>query len=217
MNTDELIASLATDLRPVRRVRPPVVAALAWVAAAAVAVGLAVLWVGPREDLAQRFANGADLTPMLAAVATGVLAALAAFECALPDRSGRWALLPLPGVAAWVAALGWGCVQEVMASGAQALYLGTSFQCIAFISGLGVPLALGMMWLSRHAAALRAGPVSALGGLAAAALASAGLSCVHYLNAAAMILVWHGLAVVLVTVAASVAGPRIMRARLAPL
>lgn len=216
MKTEDLITSLTADLRPVRRVRPPFITTLVWVTAATAAVCLAVLYFGPREDFAQRFASGVDLPQLLAAVATGILAAVAAFQCALPDRDWRWSLLPLPAIAVWFATLVWGCVQDVLASGAEALHLTTSFQCISFISGLGLPLTIGMLWLSRHAAPLRPGPVSALGGLAAAALASAGLSCIHYLNAAAMILVWHGLAVALVTVAAAVFGPRIMRVRMMP-
>lgn len=216
MKTEDLITSLTADLRPVRRVRPPFIATLVWVTAATAAVCLAVLYFGPREDLAQRFASGIDLPQFVAAVATGILAAVAAFQCALPDRDWRWSLLPLPAIAVWFVTLIWGCVQDVMASGTEALHLTTSFQCIAFISGLGLPLTVGILWLSRHAAPLRPGPVAALGGLAAAALASAGLSCIQYLNAAVMILVWHGLAVAVVTVTASMVGPRIMRALMMP-
>ena len=214
MKTEDLIASLTEDLRPVRRVRSPVLASMVWFAAAAAAVCLAVLYFGLREDIAQRFGSSVDLPQLLAAVATGGLAAFAAFQRALPDRDWRWGLLPLPAIAVWFATLAWGSVRDVIAAGPEALYLTTSFQCIAFISGLGLPLTIGLLWLSRHAAPLRPGPVAALGGLAAAALASAGLSCIHYLNAAAMVMVWHGLAVALVTAAASILGPRMMRARM---
>ena len=65
---------------------------------------------------------------------------------------------------------------------------------------------------ARHAAWMRPGPVAALGGLSAAALASVGLTLVHYLDAAAMVLVWHGLSVLLVTALARAIGPRVMRA-----
>jgi len=161
MKTDDLIASLTEDLRPVRRVRSPVLATTAWFAAAAVAVCLAVFYFGPREDFAQRFGSGVDLPQLLAAVATGTLAAFAAFQRALPDRDWRWALLPVPAIAVWFATLAWGCVRDVIASGPEALHLTISFLCIAFISGLGLPLTIGMLWLSRHAAPLRPGPVAA--------------------------------------------------------
>jgi len=53
--------------------------------------------------------------------------------------------------------------------------------------------------------------VAALGGLSAAALASVGLSLIHYLDAALMVLVWHGLSVLVVAGLASMLGPRMMR------
>jgi hypothetical protein len=74
---------------------------------------------------------------------------------------------------------------------------------------------VAMLWLARHAAWLRAGPVAALGGLSAAALASVGLSLIHYLDAALMVLVWHGVSVLVVTGLASILGPRLMRRGLA--
>ncbi len=214
MKTEDLIASLAEDLRPVTRVRSPFLTTVLWFTVATATVCLAIVYFGPREDIAERFASGVDLPQLLAAAATGILAAFAAFQCALPDRDWRWSLLPMPAIAVWFATLGWGCVQDVMVSGPEALRLTTSFQCIAFISALGLPLTIGILWLSRHAAPLRPVPVAALCGLAASALASAGLSCIHYLNAAAMILVWHGLAVALVTATAALIGPRFMQTRL---
>jgi len=214
MKTEDLIASLTADLRPVKRVRSPLLVTTLWTVAAAAAVCLAAVYSGPRGDIAERFSSGVDLPQLVAPTVAGILAAFAAFQCAPPDRDWRWSLLPLPAIAAWFATLGWGCVQDVMVSGPEALKLTTSFKCIAFISGLGLPLALGILWLSRHAAPLRPVPVAALCGLAAAALASAGLTCIHHLNAAVMSLVWHGLAIALVTAAAALVGPRFMRSDL---
>ncbi|MCC7282552.1 MAG: DUF1109 family protein [Acetobacteraceae bacterium] len=209
MNTDDLIAALAADLRPVRRAPAPGLVTASWAMAAAVAIGLGALYFGPGDGIVARIAG--DLPQVGAAVATGLLAAFAAFQLALPDRDRRWGLLPLPAAGLWLAVLGWGCVQDVLAGGPAALALTTSYRCLGFIAGLGLPLAAGVLWLSRHAAGLRPGPVAALAGLAAASLASAGLSCVHDLHAAAMVLVWHGMAVLLVTAIAALLGPRILR------
>jgi hypothetical protein len=68
-----------------------------------------------------------------------------------------------------------------------------------------------MLWLSRHGAWFSPGPVAALGGLSAAALASVGLSLIHHLDAALMVLIWHGLSVLVVTAIAAKLGPRVMR------
>jgi hypothetical protein len=212
MRGEDLITQLATELRPVRRVLHPAASTAAWVGMAAVAIAVAVAFFGFRADLEARLSAGFDLPALLAAAATGVLAAFAAFELALPDRDRRWALLPIPTAMAWLATMGWGCLQDLARSGPDGLRLTTSFSCLAFIVGLGVPLTVGMLWLVRHAAWFRPGPVAALGGLSAAALASVGLTFIHHLDAAIMVLVWHGLSVALVAGLASVVGPRLMRA-----
>ena len=61
-----------------------------------------------------------------------------------------------------------------------------------------MPLLGSMLWVLRHAASIRPVPVALLGGLAAAPLCSAGLSLFHHLDAALMILLWHGGAMALV-------------------
>lgn len=212
MQTEDLITHLAAGLRPVRRVWHPAVAAAVWTALAAAVIGVAVLVFGVRPDLAQRLSGGFDLPQLLAAASIGLLAGLAAFQLALPDRDRRWGLLPLPAALAWLATMGWGCVQDVLRLGPEALHLSTSYPCLGFITGLGLPLTGGVLWLARHAAPVRPGPVAALGGLSAAAFASVGLSVVHHLDSAAMVLAWHGLAVLAVTALASLSGPWLLRA-----
>ncbi len=178
---------------------------------AALVIGAAVFALGPRPSLTERLVGGFDLPQMLAAAAAGMLAGFAAFQLALPDRDGRWALLPVPAALGWLATMGWGCAQDVARLGPEALRLTTSFPCLAFVTGIGTPLTLVVLWLARHAALVRPGPVAALGGLSAAALASVGLTLVHHLDAAAMVLAWHGIAVLIVTALVSLAGPWLMR------
>ncbi len=215
MRNEDLIRHLAAGLRPVKPARNPIAATTAWLGFVTVVIALAVLVCGLREDLAMRLAGGFDLPQMAGASATGILAAFAAFQLALPERSGRWALLPLPAAVAWLATMGGGCLEELARSGPEALQIGLSLTCLAFIAGLGVPLTIAMLCLARHAAWLRAGPVAALGGLSAAALASVGLSFVHDMDAAFMVLAWHGMPVLAVTAIAAVLGPRLMRRGLA--
>jgi hypothetical protein len=199
VRTEDLIADLANGLAPVRRLRPPLRRAAAWLGFAAVALAAAVaLHGGFRHDLAARLALPYELVQLVASIATGVLAAVAAFHLALPDRSPRWALLPLPALVLWVASLGWGCLADLARVGPEALVLRTSWGCLRFIAGLGLPLTATMLWALRHAGPVRPVPVALLGGLAAAALCSFGLSLFHHLDAAAMVLAWHGGAMALV-------------------
>ena len=210
MRTDDLISRLSAGLAPVRRVPPPLLAALGWLAMALAVVVLGVTLSGFRHDIEARLMLMHEQVNLAAALLTGTAAAVAAFHLALPDRSERWALLPLPFAAFWVSGLGWGCIQEFIDQGFPALSV--SFGCMRFIIGFGIPLTLGMLWMTRHAAPIRPAPVAALAGLAAAAIASVGLSLVHHLDAAAMVLIWHGGSVLLVTLLARRWGARAMRA-----
>ena len=198
MRTEDLVTGLASGLAPVRRLRPPGVRAASWLAFAALVLAVAVVLHGFRHDLAARLALPYEVLQLAASLATGVLAAVAAFHLALPDRSPRWALLPLPALALWVASLGWGCLTDLARMGPEALTLRTSWGCLRFIAGLGLPLTATMLWALRHAGPVRPVPVALLGALAAAALCSVGLSLFHHLDAAAMVLAWHGGAIALV-------------------
>jgi hypothetical protein len=201
MNTDELIGRLATDLRPVQRLAPPLLRAARWIGFAIALVGACVVLFGPRHDLMDRLARPHEVAQLVFALGTGVLAAIAAFQLSLPDRSARWALLPLPAAGAWVGTLGLGCMADVAREGPQALVLGTSWGCFRFIILMGVPLSLSLVWMLRHAGPIRPMPVAVLGGLAGAAIASVGLSLFHHLDAAVMVLAWHGGTTLLVVLA----------------
>jgi hypothetical protein len=209
VRTEELVDHLATDLRPVRRLRPPLVRALGWLAFAAAVIGVAVLIEGFRHDIGTRIRLPHDVAQWVFSVVTGVLAAIAAFTVSLPDRSPRWALLPLPALALWIASLGWGCLADIARLGPESLVLGTSWSCLRFIVGLGLPLTLAMLLSLRHAGPIRPLPVTLLGGLAAAALCSAGLSLFHHLDAAAMVLAWHGGAMLVVVLVSGAMGGRL--------
>ncbi len=209
MRTDDLIRQLAADVQPVRRLPTPWRLAATWLLFALLVIGAAVIVAGLRHDIAQRIMLPEERVNLATALLTGIAAAIAAFQLALPDRSARWALLPVPFAAAWLSGLGWGCMRDMAEDGS--LGLGTSFGCLRFIVGFGVPLTVAMCWMTRHASAIRPGPVAALGGLAAAAVCSVGLSLIHHLDAAAMILLWHGGSIVIVTLVAWAFGPRVMR------
>jgi hypothetical protein len=212
MKTDDLIARLAAGLVPVARLPHPGVLALRWLGLALLLLGALVLASGLRHDAAARFLLPEERVNLLAALATGVAAAVAAFQLALPDRDARWAWLPVPPALFWLAGLGWGCLRDMAAGGWAGLGLGTSFECLRFILLSGVPLTAAMLWMARHAAPLRPEPVAALAGLAAAALSSVALSLIHHLDAAAMVLLWHGSAAALLVLASRRWGWRALRA-----
>lgn len=189
--TDDLISRLSAELRPVRRLAPPMRRAAGWLGFATLLIAAAVAVFGLRPDFAERLRDASEIVQWVASAATGVLATIAAFQLSLPDRSPRWILLPLPAAAAWVGTLGLGCLAEVARVGPAALWPGFSPGCMAFVLGLGLPLAGSLVWMLRYAVAIRPVPVAVMGGLAGAALSAAGLWLFHELEGAAEALVWH--------------------------
>jgi hypothetical protein len=206
MQTEELVSRLAAGLAPVRRLPPPGLQTVAWLAFAALVLGLAVGMHGLRPDFAERMARPHEVLQLAASLATGVAAAYAAFQLTRPDRPLAWALLPLPPLALWLGSLGAGCLADLARMGPEAFALGTSWGCLRFIALLSLPLSAGLVWAMRRADRLRPTPVMALGGLAAASLCSAGLSVSHHLDAALMVLVWHGASIAVVVAASALFG-----------
>lgn len=210
VRTEDLIGSLAADLRPVRRMAAPAAQAVLWVAGATAVIGTAVAMHGPRHDLMARLLLPQDGGQWLAAVGTGVTAAIAAAMLARPDRSLRWALLPLPFALVWFGMLGMGCLGDMARLGDSAMRPELSMGCIRFIIGLGVPLGAGLLLLLRHAGLMRPTPVLVLSGLASAALCSAGLSIFHHLDASLEVLISHGLAIGTVALLGRFLGRRLL-------
>jgi hypothetical protein len=211
MRTEDLISQLSRGLKPVRRLPSPLAMLGLWCLFCAGVIGAALLISGLRADFAAWLMDGFDLYHLMSAALVALTAGYAAFQLALPDRDQRWALLPVPAVVGWLVTMGWGCLEDLARLGPEALQLGVSLPCLSFIIGLGLPMTAAIVFLTRHAALLRPVPVAALGALSAAAFASLGLTLVHELNAAVMVLVWHGLAVLVVTALGALAGPLLMQ------
>src|SRR5258708_27342631 len=105
------IRSLTADLQPVRRLPPPGRRALLWLALVA-ALAFTLASVADRPAVAARLMAAPDLWLATSGSAlTMVLAAFAAFQLSLPDRSPLWALLPLPAALLWIGASGAACLR----------------------------------------------------------------------------------------------------------
>ncbi|MBX9748695.1 MAG: DUF1109 domain-containing protein [Roseococcus sp.] len=211
MRTEDLISQLSAGLKPVRRMPSPLAMLGLWCLFCAGVIGAALLISGLRADFAAWLMDGFDLYHIMSAALVALTAGYAAFQLALPDRDQRWVLLPVPAVVGWLVTMGWGCLEDIARLGPEAMNLTISFPCLGFIIGLGLPMTVAIVYLTRHAALMRPMPVAALGGLSAAAFASLGLTLVHELNAAVMVLVWHGIAVLVVTCVGALTGPLVMQ------
>jgi hypothetical protein len=179
MQTDQIIEQLATDLEPVRVLPAPWLRALLWLAAVSAVSAALVLRYAHLATILPRLATPRVAVESVATALTAITAILAAFELSLPDRSPRWAWLPLPPFALWLAASGLGCLRNGMSLHGPAGFVGESPHCFAFISGASVPLAAGLFWMLRRARPIDALPVASIGTLGVAATAACVLQFFH--------------------------------------
>lgn len=199
-HTDDLIAALAADAKPVRRLPPPTLRAAAWLA---LLIGVGALVVALFADIPDCLRRNAGLRPMLAWTAsllTGVAAVVAATHLALPDRSRRWALAPLPFLIAWVALSDIGCI------GLDPRPQGDSRMCFAFLLAVGVPITGFLFWRLQRSRPLDAWLVMGTGALGAAGLAAALLQFFHPFPITFMDLGVHLAAVALIVAGGALCG-----------
>lgn len=201
-----LVDRLVADLHPVRRLRPPYLRALAWLAVVA-ALAVALGSVADLGAIAHRLSAAPDMwLAVIGSTATSILAAFAAFELCLPDRSRLWALLPLPGLALWIGASGVGCARSWLIPGTHEASWSETRTCLTFIIGLSVPLSLFTFAMLRRAYTLAPTLTAVVAGLAVAAAAATLLNFFHPYDAALDDLLVHAAAVAIVVVANRVAG-----------
>ena len=198
---ERLIRDLATDLAPVRRLRPPILRALAWLAVV-VATAIVLAMIADLSALGHQLIAAPDMwLAVTGSALTAILAAVAAFQLSLPDSRRAWALLPLPAALVWIVASGVGCLRAWFVPGTHAADVSEARDCLIFIVGLSVPLSALLIMMLRRACALQPGLTAAIAGLASAAAAATLLNFFHPFDAAATDLTVHVFAVALVIVA----------------
>jgi hypothetical protein len=211
IKTPDLIASLAANATPVRRLRPPVMRAACWLLLADVVLTLLAINQGIRPDLVERLREPAFAVSMFAMLLTGVLAAIAAFLVSLPDRSRLWLLLPVPALVVWLSNIGYQCLVQWVAIGPDGINLGEAARCFATLVLTSLPLWLAMLVMLRYAAPLRPTAATFMGSLAVAAITATALSLFHTIDATVMILMWNFGTAVLFVGLAGVFGRRMFR------
>jgi hypothetical protein len=198
--TPEFIEKLVASATPVRRLKPPLARAAMWLMFAALVLALIGIAHGLRSDFLECVQQPRFVAAMIGALTTGILAAMASFRVSLPDSSRLWLVLPLPALALWVSAIGYGCLTDWVAIGPDGVRLGEAVRCFATLLLTSLPLSIAMLVMLRYAALLQATEVSLMGGLAVAAITSFALSLFHNLDATMMILIWNlGSAIILAT------------------
>lgn len=205
--TERLIDRLVEQAEPVRRLRPPMVRAAFWLAPALVLGLAAILWLADMRTMEERMARPELPVELAGTFATGLLAVIAAFEISVPGHDRRWALLPFPALAVWLAGSGAGCWRDWWATdGAGGFQLGHSLACFKFILGFGVPLTATLVWALWRARPLAPARVAAMGALGAAGLAAFALQFFHPFDVTVMDLSVHAVSVAIVVGAGAFIG-----------
>ena len=218
-STQHLIDDLVKAAAPVRRLRPPLLRAGLWLAFAAIVLSLIAVAHGLRSDIAARLHEPVFVLGMVGALVTGILAAVASFRLSLPDASRWWLLLPVPTLGLWLSTLGYGCLTDWVNIGPDGVRMGEAIRCFATLLLTSVPLSVAMLVMLRYAAFLRPTAVSAMGGIAVAAMTAFALSLFHVLEATMMILVWNVGVTAVIAGIGSLAGRSVLTSlasRLAP-
>ncbi|HTZ70741.1 MAG TPA: NrsF family protein [Acetobacteraceae bacterium] len=208
--TDLLIEKLAGDLKPVTRLPSPWRRTALWFCAVLWLFGLFALFTD-FGTLSHRLMQTPDMgLSFIAALLTGVLAALAAFLTSVPGRSAAWALLPLPPLAAWLAAGTAGCLRTEAAAWTHPESPMHPMLCIYVIVLISAPLSALLMWQIMRACPLRPALTASLAGLASAGAAAVILTMVHPFDATYTDLLAHLAAVLLVVGGVRVIGTRML-------
>lgn len=211
MNTEELIAQLAQQTAPVKRLPSPhrrLAVWLAWVVPVLLAI---VLVMGVRADLSARMADPAFALQHMAAAATGLCAAWAALASTVPGIS-RWRLaLPVPPALVWLASIGIGCLREWAEWGADSLLPAIHPRCLDEIALISVIPLAALVALVRRGASFQPRLTGILTALAAAATGSAALDLFHPAEAAIIVLVWHFMGITVLSLLFGLVGRRLFR------
>ncbi|CAM2905400.1 NrsF family protein [Methylobacterium mesophilicum] len=209
---DRLVEDLAIGLEPVRPLPSPALRAAMWLGAALI-VGLVLASRIDSTGFMLRMRVPDLACAALGAVLTAAGAAFAAFATSVPGRSRAWALLPLPALALWIGASGFGCLRDWIAPGTDRPNPQEVAGCFSFLVCVSAPLSVLIVVMLRRACPLRPNLTAALGGLAAAAAAAALLMPFHPHDATASDLLIHAVAVLGVIGLNGLAGGRLLGSR----
>jgi hypothetical protein len=212
MMTEDLIRSLASD---VKRVSPHAVGrriAFGMIAGAVVALLMITALLGLRPDLDSAMQGFAFWMKWSYTASLGTVAVVATATLARPDAARlRWMwLLAVPILL--LAGIGIAELAYAPAGETVAMWLGESWKvCPWLVLLLSLPIFVGLLWSYRRFAPTRLRAAGATAGLSAGAWAAT-LYCLHCPEVSAMfVLTWYSLGIGLATAVGALLGPRLLR------
>ncbi|MFZ0237393.1 MAG: NrsF family protein [Xanthobacteraceae bacterium] len=121
-----------------------------------------------------------------------------------------WALLPLPALLPWIGASGMGCLRTWSISETDPMPPDQPQHCLIYILGISLLLSPILILMLRRGFSLRPNLTAIIGGLACASAAATLLNLIHPYDAAATDLAIHAIAVIIVIIANTIFGSRVL-------
>ncbi len=205
-DTEQLIRRLASAAPAVHPLPSPWARAATWCAASLAYLALVYL-VWPKHG-APVPSDARFVLEQVAALTTGVAAAIAAFATVVPGYSKKSLIAPVVPLVIWVATVGDSCARE-LTTGPVPSILAHCACLLATVVAASVPAAAIVLML-RRGAPLTPHLTTALASLAAAGLGNFGIRFVHTLDPGIVVLVWHLVAVFVICIALATLGERII-------
>ncbi len=212
MNTDELIAQLSSELKPVSRHALGRRLAVGIALGAPVTALLVIAVLGVRPDFAEAARGYPFWMKWGYTLSLTVLALSMTAQLARPD-GGRLRLLWLAAIPVLLLA-GIGVLELTQAPRAAwpAMWLGRSWLvCPWIVLVLAMPIFVGLLWSFRKLAPTRLRAAGAAAGLSAGAFAAT-IYCLHCPEFSAIfVLTWYSLGILLAAGFGALVGPRLLR------
>jgi hypothetical protein len=177
--TDKLIERLSGEARPVRPQLPPFARSLMILVPLLAVMIPAIVMRGDTASVMQQMANPVFTLGLVASLATGLIAIVAALYISVPGRAGNWAWAPVIPALAWFSAGFWECATYVSRNGIHDYDVLASLNCFMFIGLTGTAIALLLFAVLRNSVVGNLFSITALCGLGAATLGNTLLTFFH--------------------------------------
>ncbi|MEO5614050.1 MAG: NrsF family protein [Cypionkella sp.] len=191
IKTPDLIAALAAQPKPVRRLGPPLLRSLGWLSVAGLVLTVLAVSHKLRPDFGLHMQDSAFQLRLFASAATGVLAVFAAFVLSIPGRSRLWLLLPVPAALVWITNIGYQCLTNWVAIGPNGMSAGETADCFATLVIISLPLGLTAHLTLRHARHFATSGVAFMASLAISGVTAFAMTMFHALDASVLILAFN--------------------------
>lgn len=210
MDTSRLITEIVKTGDSVQRLLPPWTRTALWVMLAIPPIIVVIAIHGLDVDLSTALADRRFVIEQVAALATTLAAATAAFDSTIPGRNRKWYWLPLIPLTMWLATVGAGCVADWRNLGPAGLSLRLDTGCILPMVLIGIVPAVTFVVMLRRGAPLSPRLTLVLAALATAGIVNFSLRFFHIGDVSLMVLVWHFGLVAVLAISAGFVAPRLL-------